>query len=166
MAVSVMASNEARSITAPVGTGSLVFGALDHHSPHSVLPIPLATLTLGTSTRFSARVRRLGVVRRVRFRVDFASGDRRMARRAETRPRRAPQMAECLNCRRTFQPRRGGHVFCSSFCRHRHRGASNHGRPAADWHPSPDSGFPELDAHDTVGIRRHWYLTLIKEGLL
>jgi hypothetical protein len=35
-----------------------------------------------------------------------------------------------------------------------------------DWHPSPDSGFPELDAHDTVGTRRHWYLTLIKEGLL
>jgi hypothetical protein len=35
-----------------------------------------------------------------------------------------------------------------------------------DWHPSPDSGFFELDAHDTVGSRRHWYLTLIKEGSL
>jgi hypothetical protein len=100
-------------------------------------------------------------------------------------------MAECLNCRRTFHPRRAGHVFCSSFCRHRHRGEGNHGRPGRpavdpeqierlfdnardphervrpdDWHPSPDSGFPELDGWDTVAKRRQWYLTLIKEGLL
>jgi hypothetical protein len=28
-------------------------------------------------------------------------------------------MAECLHCGRKFQPRRRGHVFCSSFCRRR-----------------------------------------------
>ncbi len=82
-------------------------------------------------------------------------------------------------------------MFCSRFCRHRHRGIGNdgrRGRPVVDpeqidrlfdnardpqervrpedWHPSPDSGFLELDAYDTVGARRHWYLALIKEGLL
>jgi hypothetical protein len=104
---------------------------------------------------------------------------------------RRPATAECLSCGREFVPRKLGHVFCSSFCRHRHRGEGNDGRPGRpavdpeqierlfdsardpqervrpdDWHPSPDSGFPALDGWDTVAKRRRWYLTLIKEGLL
>ena len=96
-------------------------------------------------------------------------------------------LAGCLHCGKTFRPRRRGHVFCSSFCRHRGE------RPAKerlaidvdqverlfdpsrepdervredDWHPSPGTGWQELDWCHTVGQRRNWYLTLRKEGTL
>jgi hypothetical protein len=29
-----------------------------------------------------------------------------------------------------------------------------------DWHPDPDGSFAELDAADTVGTRRRWWLAL------
>jgi hypothetical protein len=35
-----------------------------------------------------------------------------------------------------------------------------------DWHPSPDSGFAELDAWDTVGKRRSWFRSLQLLGRL
>jgi hypothetical protein len=35
-----------------------------------------------------------------------------------------------------------------------------------DWHPSDDPAWHELDAHDTVGRRRHWYRELLRHGLL
>ena len=34
---------------------------------------------------------------------------------------------------------------------------------ALDWHPDPDSPFAELDAADTVGTRRRWWLALAAE---
>ena len=34
-----------------------------------------------------------------------------------------------------------------------------------EWHPSPDSEFPELDAGDTLAQRRKWYRNLRREGL-
>lgn len=94
-------------------------------------------------------------------------------------------MALCLRCGRPFEPRRRGHVFCSNLCRHRHQGETGK-RPVLDheqiarlfdegrepeervrdddWHPTPGSGFEELDAHQTVGQRRRWYLALVEEG--
>lgn len=93
-------------------------------------------------------------------------------------------MAKCLHCGVEFRPRRRGHVFCSSFCRH--RGERRPEEPAPvdqaqlrrlfdsfrspdervcddDWHPSPqDSPWRNLDACQTVGKRRGWYLTLIE----
>jgi hypothetical protein len=102
-----------------------------------------------------------------------------------------PLTANCLSCGREFRAAQARSRLCSSFCRHRHRGEGNHGRPRRpavdpeqierlfdsardpqervrpdDWHPSPDSGFSDLDGWDTVAKRRRWYLTLIKEGLL
>lgn len=92
-----------------------------------------------------------------------------------------------MHCRRLFEPRRGGHVFCSSSCRHRYRGELRGGMAIDraqierlfgddrdpedlvrqdDWHPSPASGFVRLDTWDTVGTRRHWYRALVEEGLL
>ena len=101
-------------------------------------------------------------------------------------------MASCLHCRRPFEPRRAGHVFCTSFCRHRYRGGP-HGDPTPavdyeqldeqiarlfdesrdpdervrldDWHPHPE-GWADLDACDTVAKRRRWYLALLEEGRL
>jgi hypothetical protein len=32
-----------------------------------------------------------------------------------------------------------------------------------DWHPTPDSGFHDLDAYQTVETRRRWYLNLIQQ---
>jgi hypothetical protein len=93
-------------------------------------------------------------------------------------------MADCLHCGIEFQPRRKGHVFCSSFCRHRGERSDRPG-PADreqivrlfdpsrdpdervredDWHPTPDSPFHELDSWDTVKTRRCWYLNLIKRS--
>ncbi len=93
-------------------------------------------------------------------------------------------MTECLHCGVEFQPRRRGHVFCSSPCRHRgarkpkDRIAVDHEQLARlfdesrdpndpvrddDWHPVPDSPWSELDWCQTVGQRRRWYLALLEE---
>jgi hypothetical protein len=85
-------------------------------------------------------------------------------------------------------PRKFGHVFCSSFCRHRGERAPNLDRARADpdqvarlfdsgrdpgkrvrpddWQPSPRSEFVELDAGDAVATRRRWYGSLLREGLV
>ena len=100
--------------------------------------------------------------------------------------RHAPLTAECLRCGVEFVPRKFGHVFCSSFCRHRGerqpaervlgdpeqiarlfdegRDPDEQVRPD-EWHPSPDSEFVDLDAGDTVAARRRWYSNLVREGL-
>jgi hypothetical protein len=96
------------------------------------------------------------------------------------------QTVECLCCGREFVARKAGHVFCSSFCRHRgehrpeerdqadpeqvarlfddDRDPDERVRPD-DWHPAPESEFAELDAGDTVAQRRRWYRNLRREGL-
>jgi hypothetical protein len=97
----------------------------------------------------------------------------------ETRP---PLMAECLHCGREFMPRRGGHVFCSSRCRHRYREEDlervSIDRAAVerlfaadrdpeeqvrddDWYPGAPE-FRELYAVETVGDRRRWYRALAR----
>jgi len=97
-----------------------------------------------------------------------------------------PLTAECLRCGIEFVPRKAGHVFCSTFCRHRGelvphervladpaqverlfdlaRDPDDQVRPD-DWHPSPDSEFAKLDAGDTVAERRRWWSNLLREGL-
>jgi hypothetical protein len=97
-------------------------------------------------------------------------------------------MAECLHCGRKFQPRRRGHVFCSSFCRRR---GERWDRPTSadreqvarlfdpsrdpeervrddDWHPTPDTpeglAWRALDWCQTVGDRRRWYKNLLEGG--
>ena len=102
--------------------------------------------------------------------------------------RLAPLTADCLSCGRSFVPRKFGHVFCSSSCRHRGERLPGDRKPADpeaiarlfdedrdpgalvsadDWHPSPQSEFVELDAErDTVADRRRWYGNLLREGLL
>jgi hypothetical protein len=91
--------------------------------------------------------------------------------------------AECLHCGGEFWPRRRGHVFCSSRCRHRgerreRRGPIEREQVARlfdpfrdpeervrddDWHPTPDSVFHDLDWCQTVETRRRWYLNLIRD---
>jgi hypothetical protein len=91
-----------------------------------------------------------------------------------------------LALRGDFQPRRRGHVFCSSRCRHRgarkpeDRLVVDHEQLARlfdesrdpndqvrddDWHPTPETPWGlkwrELDAVQTVGQRRQWYLNLM-----
>jgi hypothetical protein len=92
-------------------------------------------------------------------------------------------MAECLHCGSEFRPRRRGHVFCSSFCRHRGErwdrpGPADREQIARlfdpsrdpnervrddDWHPSPGP-WQELDWCQTVGTRRRWYRNLLEAG--
>jgi hypothetical protein len=83
-------------------------------------------------------------------------------------------------------PRKFGHVFCSSVCRHRgerrpeERDLADPGQVALlfdegrdpdervgpdDWHAAPQSEFAGLDAGDTVAGRRRWYRNLLREGL-
>ena len=95
-------------------------------------------------------------------------------------------MAKCLNCRREFEPRKRGHVFCKPACRY--QGVRKPGKPEADWdaierlfdegrdpservreddwHPSPGNGCHKLDLVDTLEVRRRWCLTLLDEGQL
>jgi hypothetical protein len=97
-------------------------------------------------------------------------------------------MAECLRCRREFEPRKAGHVFCKPACRH--GGPRREGEPeppneamlaklfdrkrasagrvdADDWHPA-GQGSPraQLDFRDSIADRRRWYETLVEEGSL
>ena len=93
-------------------------------------------------------------------------------------------IAECLSCGREFVPRKLGHVFCSSFCRHRGERRPEEREQAdavalarlfdddrdpdemvepGEWHPAPD--WADLDAGDTVRQRRRWYERLRLEGL-
>ena len=96
--------------------------------------------------------------------------------------------AECLHCGRIFQPRRRGHVFCSTFCRHRgqrppeERGEidpeqvrrlfdpdrdPNERVRDDDWFAGPsDPEWRALYAHETVGGRRRWYMNLMMDGQL
>jgi hypothetical protein len=106
--------------------------------------------------------------------------------------RLAPLTMECLSCRTTFTPRKAGHVFCSSFCRHRGErqpGEREQADPGAiarlfdedrdpnepvrpdDWHPEPlGSELRVLDEEfglaGTVADRRRWYGNLRREGLI
>jgi hypothetical protein len=87
----------------------------------------------------------------------------------------------CLHCGRVFRPSKAGHVYCSPWCRHRgprpeaagpadeeqlerlfdeSRDPKEQAR-AEDWHP--DSSWAALDANDTLGARRRWYLALLDE---
>jgi hypothetical protein len=96
--------------------------------------------------------------------------------------------APCLSCGVSFVPRKFGHVFCSSFCRHRGERVPDVDRASAnpeqlahlsdqsrdpdervrpdDWHPTPPSEFAELDVGDTIATRRRWHGNLLKEGLI
>lgn len=99
-----------------------------------------------------------------------------------------PGGAECLHCGRIFQPRRRGHVFCSTFCRHRgQRPPQERGEIDTeavrrlfdssrdpkervredDWFAgNPDPEWRALYAHETVGTRRRGYLNLMMLGEL
>jgi hypothetical protein len=99
-----------------------------------------------------------------------------------------PEGAECLHCGRIFQPRRRGHVFCSTFCRHRgQRPLEERGEidteavrklfdPSRDpservreddWFPGPsDAEWRALYAHETVAVRRRGYWNLMMDGRL
>lgn len=100
--------------------------------------------------------------------------------------RQAPLTAECLSCGVEFEPRKFGHVFCSSFCRHRgerrpgEREPVDHEQIARlfdegrdpdervrddDWYPGSCIEMKELDAGDTVATRRRWYGNLAEMGL-
>ena len=94
--------------------------------------------------------------------------------------------AESLHRGGSFRPRRRGHVFCSSRCRHRgeRRGTpgpvdreqvarlfdksrdSNQRVRDDDWHPTPETPdglkWRKLDAYQTLGRRRRRYLNLIE----
>jgi hypothetical protein len=91
---------------------------------------------------------------------------------------------ECLSCGSPFKPRKYGHVYCSTFCRHRGERKPHECSPASreaverlfdesrdsnepvrldDWHPGPPEWIP-LDACKTVGSRRQWYLNLLGES--
>jgi DNA-directed RNA polymerase subunit RPC12/RpoP len=94
-------------------------------------------------------------------------------------------MPKCLNCRREFEPRKRGHVFCTPECRH--RGVRKPDAPQTDWeaverlfdedrdaservteddwHPGPPE-WAELDAGDTLSTRRNWCLELLDAGRL
>jgi hypothetical protein len=95
-------------------------------------------------------------------------------------------MARCLNCRREFEPRKRGHVFCKPECRHRgvrkpdapptdweaierlfdeNRDPSERVR-GDDWHPTPEPVWHELDRVQTVEQRRRWCLELVDDGQL
>ena len=89
----------------------------------------------------------------------------------------------CLACGGEFRPRKRGHVFCSSLCRH--RGPRRPEQPTVDhdaiarlfdegrdpdarvrdndWYPQPPT-MKDLDAHDTVAERRRWFLELSRRG--
>ena len=91
--------------------------------------------------------------------------------------------AECLHCGGKFSPRRRGHVFCSSWCRHRGARRERPGPiereqvarlfdPSRDpkervtddeWHPMSDPVWNDLDAYQTVETRRRWYLNLVRD---
>ena len=89
----------------------------------------------------------------------------------------------CLHCGIAFTPHRRGHVFCSSFCRHRgvrapeERERTDHEQVARlvderrdpearargdDWHPTPHLPWVELDHSDTVETRRQWYVAILE----
>jgi hypothetical protein len=95
-------------------------------------------------------------------------------------------MASCLHCGSEFHPRRGGHVFCSVWCRH--QGERKSGDPPVDqaqidrlfdprrdpqeqvadddWF-APADADPEwkaLYAGETVEQRRRWYENLKAMG--
>ena len=94
---------------------------------------------------------------------------------------------ECLSCGVEFEPRKLGHVFCSSFCRHRgerrpdERTRVDHdvierlfdesrdpGERCRedDWFPASCAEMKELYGFDTVATRRRWYGNLLLEGQL
>jgi hypothetical protein len=98
------------------------------------------------------------------------------------------QPAECLHCGQFFQPRRQGHVFCSNVCRYRgerplgERGEIDVEAVKRLFEPSrdpdervleddwiaggPDPVWRSLYAHETVGDRRRWYMSLLMDGRL
>jgi hypothetical protein len=100
---------------------------------------------------------------------------------------RAP-LVSCLSCGTSFAPRKAGHVFCSTGCRHRgereahERVAVDHEAVATLFDESRDpdercrgddwylDGHPDhwrrLDSYDTVAGRRRWYLALRADGRL
>jgi hypothetical protein len=88
---------------------------------------------------------------------------------------------ECLHCGGEFTPRKAGHVFCSTFCRHRGERAPHEREPIDheaierlfdpsrdpdarcrddDWYPDSCLEMKALDAGQTVRSRRRWYTNL------
>src|SRR4051812_6331593 len=89
---------------------------------------------------------------------------------------------QCLSCGIEFEPRKLGHVFCSSFCRHRGERRPDEREPvdheqiarlfdegrdpderarADDWLPVSARVAKDLYACETVGTRRRWYAHLL-----
>jgi hypothetical protein len=102
-----------------------------------------------------------------------------------TEPTRASAV-ECLRCGKQFEPRKQGHVFCSTACRHRGERKPHERVPvdqaavarlfdssrypdervrADEWFLGPPE-FAALYAYDTVRQRRRWYRNLVAEGLI
>jgi hypothetical protein len=101
-------------------------------------------------------------------------------------PSRRPESANCLRCGKQFAPRKLGHLFCSTACRH--RGERQPGDPPIDdealerlfdpsrdpdervrddeWCAGMDAEWAELYAEDTLAARRRWYANLIQAGRL
>jgi hypothetical protein len=98
-------------------------------------------------------------------------------------------MATCLHCGTEFRPRRGGHVFCSVWCRHQGERKPYDPPPVDpevvdrlfdpgrdpqervrddDWFSPADAApeWRELYAGETVEQRRRWYENLKDSGLV
>jgi hypothetical protein len=97
-------------------------------------------------------------------------------------------MAECLRCRREFEPRKAGHVFCKPKCRHAGPRRESETEPPSEamlgklfdpklvperrvdpdhWHPAGQGSlWAQLDSTDSLADRRGWYETLVEEGAL
>jgi hypothetical protein len=96
-------------------------------------------------------------------------------------------MSRCLQCNKVFQPRRGGHVFCSVRCRHLGERKPHDPPPVDqdqidrlfdprrdpservredDWFAPADAApeWRELFEGDTVAKRRQWFETLKELG--
>ena len=98
-------------------------------------------------------------------------------------------MSSCLHCGKPFKPRRGGHVFCSVWCRHQGKRKPGDPPPAdpevvdrlfdprrsPDEPVKPDDWFAPMDAPaefkalyagSTLGHRRRWFENLKELGLV
>jgi hypothetical protein len=102
-----------------------------------------------------------------------------------TEPTRASAV-ECLHYGQRFQPRKQGHVFCSTACRHRGERRPHERVPVDraavarlfdssrdpgarvredEWFLGPPE-FAALYAYDTVEQRRRSFRNLVAEGLI
>jgi hypothetical protein len=94
--------------------------------------------------------------------------------------------AACLHCGTEFAPVKYGHLYCSTFCRHRGPRTPMDDEPVDheqitrlfdpdrdpgervrddDWFtPADRSDLRELYAMETVGTRRRWFMALVEAG--